>query len=135
MTIEIDNPEVVAEVTEAHEQYERALNSNDLDALDRLFWDDPRTLRYGPNGTLVGHRAISAFRRARPGAMPPRMSRGFSVTTFGRDFAVTHQESGRPDGQTTRQSQTWIRTADGWRIVSAHVSDFPVKNTQPAGRV
>lgn len=128
MTIEIDDPAVVAEVTEAHTQYERALNTNDLDALDRLFWNDPRTLRYGPNGTLVGHGTISAFRRARSTAMPVRVSQGFSVTTFGRDFAVTHQESGRPDGQITRQSQTWLRAPNGWRIVSAHVSDFTPKD-------
>jgi hypothetical protein len=121
-------PEVVAEVTEAHERYEEALARNDVDILDSLFWNNPATLRYGPNGTLVGHTAISAFRRARNRTRLDRTVLNTRVMTFGRDFAVSNTESKRPGTESTgRQSQTWVRMPEGWRIVSAHVSDEPEK--------
>src|SRR5262249_23918599 len=105
---------------------EKALGSNNLDVLDSLFWASPLTLRYGPNGTLVGHAAISAFRRARNIKGVERTIVRTLVTTFGRDFAVTNTETKRPGSNIVgRQSQTWVRMADGWRIVSAHVSDEP----------
>lgn len=126
MSFEINRPEVVAEVTEAHQRYEQALCANDLDVLDSLFWDNEHTLRYGPNGTLAGHAAISAFRRARNITGIERTVLRTSVTTFGRDFAVTNSESKRPGFRGVgRQSQTWVRMPEGWRIVSAHVSDRP----------
>jgi hypothetical protein len=122
----INIPEVVAEVTEAHRRYERALTTNDFDTLDELFWNDPKTLRFGPNGTLVGHGEISSFRRSRTSEPPQRIVQHLHVTTFGREFAVTNQESKRQgDGKITRQSQTWIRRPEGWRIICAHVSDLP----------
>jgi hypothetical protein len=93
---EINIPEVVAEVTAAHERYERALSTNDLDVLDSLFGDSERTLRYGPNGTLLGHAAISAFRRARDIKGVERAVLRTLITTFGRDFAVTNTETKRP---------------------------------------
>jgi hypothetical protein len=127
MSNEINIPEVVAEIVDAHRRYENALTSNDLDELDELFWNDSRCLRYGPNGTLVGHDAISAFRQSRTGKPPQRTVQHLHVTTFGRDFAITNQESRRQDGgQITRQSQTWVRRPEGWRIVCAHVSDQPL---------
>ncbi len=126
--MDIDIPEVVAEVRAAFERYEQALSSNDLDTIDALFWDSPATLRYGPNGTLVGHAAISAFRRARDIKGVVRTLENTRITTFGRDLAVANTESTRPGSDVTgRQSQTWVRMADGWRIVSAHVSDEPAK--------
>jgi AtzH-like len=126
MSFDINIPEIVAEVTQAHERYERALSTNDLDVLDSLFWDSERTLRYGPNGTLVGHAAISAFRRARKIKGVERTVLNTLVTTFGRDFAVTNSESKRPGAAGKgRQSQTWVRMPEGWRIVCAHVSDEP----------
>jgi len=126
--MDIDIPEVVAEVRAAFERYEQALSSNDHDTIDALFWDSPATLRYGPNGTLVGHAAISAFRRARDIKGVVRTLENTRITTFGRDLAVANTESTRPGSDVTgRQSQTWVRMADGWRIVSAHVSDEPAK--------
>jgi Protein of unknown function (DUF3225) len=124
MTMTINIPEVVAEVATVAEQYDRALAVNDLDTIDRLFWNSPFTLRYGPNGTLVGHAAISQFRRARNIKGIERTRRQPRITTFGSDFAVTNMESDR-SGVTSRQSQTWVRMPEGWRIVSAHVSDEP----------
>ena len=127
--MEVNIPEVVAEVTAAFERYEQALSANDLDTIDGLFRDSPLTLRYGPNGTLLGHAAISAFRRARDIKGVERTLKNTVITTFGRDFAVANTESDRPGTDVTgRQSQTWARMAEGWRIVAAHVSDQPAKD-------
>ena len=129
MVMEINIPDVVTEVTTAFERYEQALSNNDLDTIDSLFRDSPLTLRYGPNGTLIGHVAISSFRRARDIKGVERTLKNTSITTFGRDFAVANTESGRPGSDVTgRQSQTWVRMPEGWRIVSAHVSDEPIKS-------
>ncbi len=126
--MEINNPGVVAEVTAAFERYEQAISTNDLDTIDGLFRNSPLTLRYGPNGTLLGHAAISAFRRARDIKGVERTLKNTIITTFGRDLAVANTESDRPGSNVTgRQSQTWVRMPEGWRIVSAHVSDEPAK--------
>lgn len=124
--MEINIPEIVAEVTAAFMDYEASLLADDVDGIDRLFWNDDRTLRYGPNGTLVSHAALSAFRRGRDIGPWKRTLKDTRIVTFGRDFAVANTESTRPgsDG-ISRQSQTWVRMEDGWRIVSAHVSDQP----------
>lgn len=123
--MEINIPDIVAEVTEAFMRYERALGSNDVDTIDELFWDGDLTLRYGPNGTLVSHEALSAFRRTRDITGVERTLKNTLITTFGRDFAVANTESDKPNSSATgRQSQTWVRMPEGWRIVSAHVSDF-----------
>ena len=128
--MDINIAEVVAEVTDAFMRYERALCANELDTIDKLFWDNPLTLRYGPNGTLQGHAAISAFRRTRDITGLDRRLKNTVITTFGRDFAVANTESERPGSDHIfRQSQTWVRMPEGWRIVSAHVSDVP-----PPGR-
>jgi hypothetical protein len=122
--MDIDLPDVVAEVREVFIRYERALCANDLDTLDSLFWKNPRTLRYGPNGTLLGHAEISAFRRGREIKGLERQLQNTVITTFGRDFAVANTESKQPGSDRVyRQSQTWVRMPEGWRIVAAHVSD------------
>ena len=123
--MEINIPEVVREVTNAFERYEKALSINDLDTIDSLFRDSPLTLRYGPNGTLLGHAAISAFRRGRDIPGIERTLKNTVITTFGRNLAVANTESDRPNSAATgRQSQTWVRMPEGWRIVAAHVSDY-----------
>lgn len=120
---QINRPEVVAEVTAAFEHYEAALVANDVDTLIELFWDDPRTVRYGIDEEHVGHGDIAAYRRTQAIATPPRQLRNTVITTFGDDVATADTEF-VPDGSDARgrQSQTWIRTADGWRVASAHVS-------------
>ena len=124
--MEINLPDVVEEVRAAFMAYEDALLSNDVDRIDELFWRDDKTLRYGPNGTLVGHAALSAFRRNRDIGPWERTLHDTHIVTFGRDFAVANTESTRPGRDTvSRQSQTWVRMPEGWRIVSAHVSDRP----------
>ena len=122
--MELDRPDVVAEVKQAFERYEQALVSNDVDALDALFFDDERTIRYGGGENLYGYAEIAAFRRARPPAgLARRLSRTV-ITTYGRDVAVAstlfHRSSA--PGKVGRQMQTWVRFAEGWRVVAAHVS-------------
>jgi hypothetical protein len=122
--MEIDLPEVVAEVTECFGRYEKALVSNDVAALNAFFHDDPRTIRYGAGEILYGYDQIKAFRAARsPVALGRTLSRTV-ITTYGRDFAVAATLYERPSapGKTGRQMQTWVRFPEGWRVVAAHVS-------------
>ena len=119
----INIPEVVAEVTAAFERYEKALTGNDVAVLDELFWNHPATLRYGVGENLYGHAAIAAFRQGRPAAGLDRTLRNTVITTFGRDLATANTEFLRPSTEWVgRQSHTWVRMPDGWRIVAAHVS-------------
>ena len=121
--MDVNLPDVLAEVTAAFERYEVALVSNDVSVLDELFWNSPHTLRYGATETLVGYDAIRAFRAGRPSQGLAREIFNTVITTYGRDLATANTEF-RRTGQTRtgRQSQTWMRTPQGWRVVSAHVS-------------
>lgn len=119
----VDDPEVLAEVGAAFDRYERALVTNDVAELDRLFWNDSRTLRYGATENLHSYAAIQAFRAERAGKGLARTVLERHVTTFGQDAASTAIVFSR-DGEPRlgRQTQCWIRTPDGWRVVAAHVS-------------
>lgn len=122
-TMDINLPDVLAEVTAAFERYEHALVSNDVAVLDELFWNSPHTLRYGVGENLYGHAAIAAFRAARPAQGLQRELLKTVITTYGRDFATANVEFRREGSERNgRQSQTWLRTPEGWRVVSAHVS-------------
>jgi len=123
MTLEINIPEVLAEVTAVFARYEEALLTNRRDVLDELFWNSPHTLRYGYAENHYGHAAISAFRASLPVQSPPRELLRTVITTYGHDLATANAEFRREGSrQTGRQSQTWLRTADGWRVAAAHVS-------------
>ena len=120
----IDLPEIVAEVTAAFERYERALVSNDVAVLDELFHDHPRTVRYGAGENLYGYDEIQRFRAARsPAGLMRALSRTV-ITTYGRDFAVASTLFSRASapGRIGRQTQTWVRRPQGWRVVVGHVS-------------
>ena len=122
--MEVDLPEVVAEVRAAFERYETALVSNDIATLDELFRQDQRTIRYGIAENLYGSSEISSFRTARaPVGLARRISRTV-ITTYGRDFATasTLFERDTVPGKIGRQMQTWVRFPEGWRVVAAHVS-------------
>ena len=122
--MEIDLPEVVNEVRQAFERYERALVSNDVAMLDALFRDDPRTIRYGTTEILYGYDEIKAFRAARsPVGLARTLSRTV-ITTYGRDFATASTVFHRATapGKVGRQTQTWVRFPEGWRVVAGHVS-------------
>jgi len=122
--MEIDLPDVVAEVTAQFARYEQALVTNDTGVLGELFRNDPRTLRYGIAENLYGHGEISAFRAARSPVGLMRKTARTVITTYGRDTAVAstlfYRESA--PGRVGRQMQTWVRFPEGWRIVAAHVS-------------
>ena len=122
--MDIDLPDVVAEVTAAFARYEQALISNDVIVLDELFRDDERTLRYGIGENLYGYQAIKSFRAARPAAGLMRKTDQTIITAYGRDTAVASTLFTRDNapGRVGRQMQTWIRFPEGWRIVAASVS-------------
>ncbi len=121
MTINL--PEIHAEVTAVFARYEHALVNNLVDELDALFWPSDHTVRYGAGENLHGIDAIRAFRAARPSAGLARTLHHTVITTFGRDMATAMTQFSRTGStKVGRQSQTWVRFADGWRVVAAHVS-------------
>jgi hypothetical protein len=125
--MDIDLPDVVAEVRAASEAYERALVANDVALLDAMFREDSRTIRFGGGENLFGHVEIKAFRAARSAVGLDRTLSRTVITTYGRDTAVAStlfRRSTMP-GMVGRQMQTWVRFPQGWRIVAAHVSVIP----------
>jgi hypothetical protein len=131
--MDIDLPEIVAEVSAAFECYERALVGNDVETLDALFRDDPRTIRYGATENLYGYDEIKRFRAGRSPAGLMRTLSNTVITTYGRDYAVASTLFYRDNapGKIGRQTQTWVRCPEGWRVVVGHVSVID----QPAGAV
>jgi 1-carboxybiuret hydrolase subunit AtzH-like protein len=129
--MDIDRPDVLAEVTAAFERYERALVANDVATLNAIFRADARTIRYGIAEILYGYDEIAAFRVARSPVGLARACSKTVITTYGSDFAVAstlfHRDTAF--GKVGRQMQTWVRFDEGWRIVAAHVSMID----QPAG--
>ena len=119
----INDPAILAEVSVAFDAYEVALMTNDIEAMDALFWHSPLTVRYGAGDAQYGINEIREFRKARAGGSPQRKVIRRSVTTFGSHFAATNIEFIREDSPTNgRQSQSWTKFPEGWRVVSAHVS-------------
>jgi 1-carboxybiuret hydrolase subunit AtzH-like protein len=122
--MQVDLPEVLAEVTAQFERYEKALVTNDVAVLDELFRDDARTLRYGGGENLYGYKEIMSFRAARSPIGLGRRTDRTLITTYGRDMAVASTLFYRDamPGKVGRQMQTWVRFTEGWKIVAAHVS-------------
>ncbi|WP_342105877.1 oxalurate catabolism protein HpxZ [Methylobacterium sp. SI9] len=125
----IDDPAVKAEVEAAFRAYETALTTNDVPTLEALFRDDPLTIRYGIGENLYGMDAIRAFRRARSPVGLERTLAQTQITTYGRDLAtaMTLFRRAAAPGKIGRQSQTWVRFPEGWRVVAAHVSLIDVE--------
>jgi hypothetical protein len=132
--MQVDLPEVLAEVTAQFARYEKALVSNDVAVLDELFHDDPRTLRYGGGENLYGYREIMAFRAGRAAVGLMRRLERTVITTYGRDMAVASTLFYRDtaSGKVGRQMQTWVRFPQGWKIVAAHVSVIDEPRDQKA---
>jgi hypothetical protein len=122
--MQINIPEVLAEATEIFQKYECALVENDVALLNTLFWDSPFTLRYGTGEIQYGCDAIRTYRKTCTPVAPSRILQHTVITTFGRDVATANTEFLPAPGaeRLGRQSQTWVRMPDGWRIVDAHVS-------------
>jgi len=128
--MEINLPDILTEVRAAFARYERALVENDVAMLNELFWRHPAVLRFGLSESLFGHDAIAGFRAARSTVDLNRDLFNTVITTFGRDMATANTEYRRKQsGKLGRQSQTWARMPEGWRIVAAHVS-FPFQPDQ-----
>jgi hypothetical protein len=132
--MDIDLPDVVAEVRAAFERYERALVSNDVDTLNEIFRDDARTIRYGATENLYGYDEIKRFRVGRSPVGLMRTLSNTVITTYGRDYAVASTLFRRDSapGKVGRQTQTWVRFPEGWRVVVGHVSAFdePAENVR-----
>ena len=122
--MEIDLPEVVAEVRAEFDRYEKALGANDVAALNVTFRNDPRTIRYGGTENLYGYAKIEAFRAARSPAGLARTISKTVISTYGRNHAVASTLFHRASvpGKIGRQMQAWVRFSEGWRVVAAHVS-------------
>ena len=122
--MDLDLPEVVAEVRAAFDRYEKALGDNDVATLDAIFWKNRRTIHYGGTENLYGYAEIAAFRAARSPAGLARTISRTVISTYGRDFAVASTLFHRASvpGKVGRQMQTWVRFPEGWRVVAAHVS-------------
>lgn len=124
--MDINLPDVLAEVSDQFARYERALTGNDVAVLDALFWNSPHVLRYGATENLYGSAEIEAFRASRPSQGLQREVTRTVITTFGRDFATANIEFVRAGSDKIgRQSQTWVRLPEGWKVVAAHVSLMP----------
>ena len=118
----VNDPQVIAQVRAAFDAYERALMADDLPAMDALFHPAPGTVRYGVGEVLYGIDEIRAFRNGRGGSPQRRLAR-VEIATYGDDFATANAEFFRAGSERRgRQSQSWVRFADGWKVVSAHVS-------------
>jgi ketosteroid isomerase-like protein len=119
--------DVAAEVRAAFERYERALVAGDVATLTELFWDDPQCRRFGVADRQQGAAEIAAWRRAHPSVPGGRRLRDTDVLALGDSAAVVTTLFDHPGGATEgRQSQTWFRFPQGWRIVAAHVSEVPL---------
>jgi hypothetical protein len=127
--MQINDPEVIAELAELYPKYETALVTNDVDTLVAMFWNATEAVRFGVTENLHGIEEIKSFRKGRSPVNLVRKIERLDIVTFGRDFGSIALEFSREvNGVTThgRQSQTWARMPEGWRIVSAHVSLLPV---------
>lgn len=122
--MQINIPHIKAEVEQAFQEYEKALTTNDVETLDRLFANAPTTIRYGATENLYGYAEIEAFRASRPSKGLDRTLSRPEVTTYGENFATASTLFYRDNapGKVGRQMQTWVRTDAGWQIVAAHVS-------------
>ena len=126
---EVNLPEIIAELRELYPRYEHALVSNDVDTLVTMFWASPEVMRFGVTENLYGHEELESFRKSRPAANLARTVKRLEIVTFGRDLGSVTLEFERDTSRGIvrgRQSQVWVRLAEGWRIASAHVSLLPI---------
>jgi hypothetical protein len=123
---QVDQADVVAEITAVFHAYEAALMGNDVAALNAFFWADPRVTRYGIGDRQLGIDELIAFRAATPAPNFSRELQNLRIAAFGADIAVVQVEFVRSDTALRGfQSQTWVRMDGGWKIVAAHVSMIP----------
>jgi len=118
---------VESEIRMCFDRYEAALTGNVVAALTEFFWRDDRVVRLSSEGSLYGFDAIANFRRGRAATDMARELLRVDVVALSPDLGVATAEYRRTgSGRRGLQSQVWMRTADGWRIASAHVSIEPL---------
>ena len=127
--LEIDRPDVVAEVRAAFVAYEDALVAHDLDRLDTAFWADPRVIRYGVADAQRGPADVAEWRRDTGPVARDRVLHDTQITAFGNDVAIVWTHFTDALGGTGRQSQVWARVDGEWRVVAAHVSRVDTEST------
>lgn len=120
--MQLNESQIVNEVTDVVMRYEAALTGNDVAVLDELFWHSPHTVRLGATENLFGYEAIQNFRKNRSGKGLERQIVKLSITTFGDSMASANLIFKRPGQPLGRQSQMWVKMPEGWQVVSAHVS-------------
>jgi ketosteroid isomerase-like protein len=114
---------VEREVRAAFEQYERALVRHDIEVLNSFFLASADAVRFGLAEQQYGIEAIAAWRRGAAAVHPQRRLLRTVVTSYGDDVACVSAEFTDPATSALgRQTQTWVRTASGWKIAVAHVS-------------
>ena len=126
--MKVNDPEIIAELQALYPKYEKALVNNDVEILTKMFWDAPQAMRFGVSENLYGFEEIAAFRKGRLPVNLARAMKRLEIVSFGRDFgSITLEFERGVDGKVVRgrQSQTWVRMEEGWRIVAAHVSLLP----------
>lgn len=117
---------IEAEIRVEFEAYEKALTSNDVDALIDFFWNDPNSIRLGPDGGAYGYDEIAGFRKGRSADDVDRDLLRVEINVLAPDIGVTTAEYQRKkSGRKGAQSQVWQKRDDDWRIISAHVSLRP----------
>lgn len=123
--MDVNRPDVVAEVLAAFTDYEKALVAGDVPAMTRAFWGSDEVVRFGLADRQVGAEQLRAWRESQPPLPADRTLTDTRITTFGADTAVVTTLFHYPStGAAGRQSQTWVRLPDaGWRVVHAHVSE------------
>jgi hypothetical protein len=124
----INHPATLAELQTLYPKYEEALVTNDVETLTAMFWASPRVMRFGVTENLYGIEELEAFRKGRSPANLARKVLRLDIVTFGTDYgSVTLEFERDTNGKIThgRQSQTWVRLPEGWRIIAAHVSLLP----------
>jgi len=124
----INDAATLAELQELYPKYETALVTNDVETLTTMFWASPHVMRFGVTENLYGIEELEAFRKGRSPVNLARKIVRLDIVTFGTDFGSVTLEFERQTGDKLirgRQSQTWVRLPEGWRIVAAHVSLLP----------
>jgi ketosteroid isomerase-like protein len=126
---ELNNPDVVAEISQLYNKYEVALCHNDVATLNQFFWDSSDVVRFGLMENIYGSEAVREYRQSRPDLKLSREISKFKVMAFDHETAIVTLEFyggivGKP-ARAGRLTQVWRRFPDAWKIVSAHVSWLP----------
>lgn len=120
----VPEPDAI-EVEQLSDVYEAALRRNDVDVLMAMFWLHPDVLRFGIADQQHGGDELRAWRMTAPAVAPDRMTLSRHVVALAPGVVAVDITFADDDAMIGRQSQTWVRFPQGWRIARAHVSVIP----------